>query len=363
MRSLRKQESGFTLVELLVASSLMLVVLSATLTSFNRFLDNNRRSEQLNELQDGVRLIADRMVQQLRNLANPQSGNVSTINYAGKKRIVFQTTDPSKQWVSYCLNTSSKIIWYQTSTKSTIGDQVAEESAGRCPSQSTSASTADWSRSVQIGPNITNTDSRALFSYATASGAVDPTTLPYTSAAQTSLLTRVSVNIYVDNDTTKAPGEANIQTGAYMRNQNQTPTASFNVFKNGTVFQFDGTLSDDPEDRTLTYSWYRQTGTVSAANGQIPGSASGHTIVGDLPDCTADSPQPTQLGTPPVTWTCLGTGSTLTQNFNTLTSPQNVWLVVVDPGNLADLSDISSTCPLRTATPVPTNSCRQLTFP
>jgi prepilin-type N-terminal cleavage/methylation domain-containing protein len=365
MRRIGGDERGFTLIELLVASSLMIVVLSAALTSFNRFLDNNRRANQLNDLQDTIRTTADRMAQQLRNLANPTSGSVSTINYAGVRRLVFQTTDPSKQWVSYCLNTQNKIIWYQASSHATIADQSAEENASpaHCPSTSPNGSGTDWTTTQQVGPNITNGTSRPLFAYATDTAAIPVASLPYTSGALTQTITRVTINIFLDNDPTKPPGEANIQTGAYMRNQNQVPTAAFNVFKNGTQFTFDGSLSSDPEDRTLQYSWYRESGTPSAANGQIPGSASGHTIVGDLPDCTATTPQPKQLGTPPITWTCIGTGSSVQANFNGLTSPQNAWLVVVDPGGLADLSDMSTSCPDRTATPVPINSCRSLTFP
>src|SRR3954454_1250379 len=102
---LSSEERGFTLVELLVAASLMIVVLGATLTSFNEFLNNNRRSNNQNDQQDVARRAVDQIVKQLRNLANPVNGT-PTIAAASDDAVIFQTTDPNKQWVGYCLQTS-----------------------------------------------------------------------------------------------------------------------------------------------------------------------------------------------------------------------------------------------------------------
>ena len=103
-------ESGWTLIELLVAMTLMLIVLSATLTSFNAFSNTSKRNFDFNDQQDQVRNTMDQIVRQARNLANPTTGNagvsVPTIAFASKDQLVFQTTDPTKQWVRYCLNTN-----------------------------------------------------------------------------------------------------------------------------------------------------------------------------------------------------------------------------------------------------------------
>ena len=51
----------------------------------------------------------------------------STIAVADDTKLIFQTTDPSKQWVMYCLDTTNAPasvdrarIWYQTSTANTL---------------------------------------------------------------------------------------------------------------------------------------------------------------------------------------------------------------------------------------------------
>lgn len=356
MTRLRSNQKGFTLIEVLVASSLMLVVLSATLTSFNNFLNNNRRTNQLNDLEDSVRNVADRMAQQLRNLANPQSGTQSTINYAGNNRLVFQTTDPNKQWVSYCYNSGSKIIWYQTSSKTTVSSQVGAPCPSRTPNNACGGASDDFTCGVQVGPNITNGTSRSVFTYAGENGLIDASS-GLTASTDTQKIERVTVNIYVDNDTTKAPGEVNVQTGAFMRNQNQTPTAAFNVYKSGTQFTFDGAPASDPEDRTLSFYWYRESGTPS----QMPGTH-GNTIRQDLPDCNSTFTQ--TLGT--TTWTCMGTGALLQSDFQTVTpTSQNIWLLVIDPGGLVDLSDgadVNNNCSSFTLSPPPTTNCRAITW-
>lgn len=358
----RRNQRGFTLVELLVASSLMIVVLSATLAAFDGFLQNNRRNNELTDLQDNVRVQMSRITRQMRNLANPTSGSVNTINYADNYKFVFQTTDPTKRWVSYCLNTATRIIYYQASvaSKTTIAPQLGGDA--RCPSTTVSgpSATADWMPAVQVGPNVTNGAGRPMFSYASDTGALPlPADGAFDSGTETSQITRVTVNLYVDNNTAKPPAEVNLQSGAFMRNQNQAPTSKFNVFKNGTVFTLDASKSDDPEQRTLAYYWYRESGTPS----QMPGSQSGHTVQGDLPTCS-DTDQTKTIGT--TVWTCLGTGVVITTNLNGQSSPQNIWLMVVDPGNVATLSRWNSNgavCNPFNNTPVLTDYCRSVTFP
>src|SRR3954453_4487132 len=98
-----QEQQGFTLIELLVAMSLMLVVLSATLTTFERFYAHTRKAERFSDQLQQVRQSIDRMVRQLRSLANP-TGGTGTIAYADPFKMIFQTTDPTRQWVSYCLD-------------------------------------------------------------------------------------------------------------------------------------------------------------------------------------------------------------------------------------------------------------------
>jgi prepilin-type N-terminal cleavage/methylation domain-containing protein len=66
-------DRGWTLVELLVAMTLMLIVLSATLTSFNAFSNNTKRNFDFNDQQDQVRNTLDLMVRQARTRARTDS--------------------------------------------------------------------------------------------------------------------------------------------------------------------------------------------------------------------------------------------------------------------------------------------------
>ena len=69
-RSSRDQR-GFTLVEVLIAATIMLIVVGATMTLLNALADNGRLTEQHNDAQDRARVFTDRMARNLRNLASP----------------------------------------------------------------------------------------------------------------------------------------------------------------------------------------------------------------------------------------------------------------------------------------------------
>ena len=66
-----RDESGMTLVELLVSMVLGLLILSATLLVIDTTWRNDRRAQIVNDQQQSVRISLDRMARQLRNLASP----------------------------------------------------------------------------------------------------------------------------------------------------------------------------------------------------------------------------------------------------------------------------------------------------
>ena len=66
-----RDESGFTLVELLVVCVLMLVVLGATLTTLTSFQSNAETNVRQNDSQDEARRATDLLARDLRNLASP----------------------------------------------------------------------------------------------------------------------------------------------------------------------------------------------------------------------------------------------------------------------------------------------------
>ncbi|MFL5895113.1 MAG: prepilin-type N-terminal cleavage/methylation domain-containing protein [Thermoleophilaceae bacterium] len=361
---LRHQESGFTLVELLVASSLMIVVLSATLTTFNGFLNGNRRTTNQNDQQDRARRSIDQAVRQLRNLANP-TNTTATIAYADDNALIFQTTDPNKQWVDYCLQTQDRtinaktitasadnaILWYQVYTGAAVSSPPSMSAGSTCPDPG--AAPAHWTQATRLVANVTSaTGARPIFQYLTFGSATPMSTSPaITDPKVTATIARAVVQLFIDVEPTRPPAETVLSSGAYLRNQNQVPVASFKVLHaSGNTYTLDGGSSSDPEQRTLRYDWYE--GQVGAAAFAAPPADPGL-----LSDCTQASPP---VSPSPWGLSCIGTGPTLVHDFGSSTTAftpsgstirrANVWLRVTDPGNLADVTEPSSgtTCPLTT---------------
>src|SRR3954453_14443580 len=101
-------EAGFTLIELMLVMSMAIVILGATLTSFNTFYSKNKVSQQLNDTAQVARNSMDLAARQLRNLANQDpSQQTTTIARALPYDLVFQTSDPSRKWVRYCLDSTA----------------------------------------------------------------------------------------------------------------------------------------------------------------------------------------------------------------------------------------------------------------
>lgn len=324
------KESGWTLIELLVAMTLMLVVLSATLTSFNAFSNNAKRNFNANDQQDQLRTTLDQIVRQARNLANPTTGSsgapLTTVAFADQDRLVFQTSDPTKEWVSYCLQASPstrETIYYQTTANNSLTPSSVSNSTmvTGCPSANN-----NWTSSRRVGDFVTNATTnpvRALFSYFSRTGQLtapvsnDPTVTPNTSQ-----IVRVSVSLFMRLDPNQPPAETELDSVAFMRNQNQPPTPSFSASLSGTQYTFDGGNSSDPENRTLIYDWY----SAPSDSGMTPPSPT------TLPNCASASPNFGSL----TGWSCLGT-SVVLHNIS-FAGNQYVFLRVTDPGGLETLS-------------------------
>lgn len=321
-------ESGWTLIELLVAMVLSLIVLSATLTSFNAFSNNTKRNFNFNDVQDQVRATMDVVVRQARNLANPTTGasggTATTIAYASSDRLVFQTTDPQKQWVSYCLDTSNTArerIYYQTTANNALTpNDVATGNGGamvtNCPSQS-----VNWQTKRIAGDfvtNMANSQNRPMFTYFTTNGPVGSVPVPLGSTSQ---IVRVGLSIFMKLDPNRPPAETQLASSAFMRNQNQPPTSSFVAsVTGGSNYIFDAGASLDPEGRTLLFDWYTAPTNVA-------------TVPSNLPSCSAAKPDFTANPT----WACLGTTIVIKKTISTAT---NVFLRVTDPGSLTSMSTL-----------------------
>jgi hypothetical protein len=94
----------------------------------------------------------------------------NTIDTAGKYRLVFQTTDPSKRWVSYCLATSGNgngivtvspnassedsVLYVQTATVASITAAMRGNASDDCPASgwaTTQSMRSQYSRSGSSG--------------------------------------------------------------------------------------------------------------------------------------------------------------------------------------------------------------------
>ena len=105
-RSARRR--GFTLVELLLVMSMALVHPRRDADVVHALLPRREADQTLNDSPQVARNAMDIASRQLRNLANQDpSQQTTTIARAQPYDLVFQTSDPSRKWVRYCLDTTA----------------------------------------------------------------------------------------------------------------------------------------------------------------------------------------------------------------------------------------------------------------
>lgn len=254
MSRLSDQE-GFTLVELLTAMVLMLVMLTACLSTLDQFTVTSNKNQVQNQAQDGVRTATDILARQLRNLASPTPDQPQAIDYNGPYDLVFLSVNPvgpavapngtNSRRIRYCLdarNPNNEVLWRQIQTWSNSATPPPPPSTTSCPSTD-----AGWNvAKVAVASNIVNESSgqnRPVWYY-------NSTTLATISSIETDL--------FVDASPGKKPGESRLTTGVFLRNQNRPPVASFTaqVTPNGHIL-LNGSASYDPEGQALPhYIWY-----------------------------------------------------------------------------------------------------------
>ena len=299
-RRLRGQD-GFSLPEVLIAMTIMLIVLGATLATLDSGRTRQKVDERRSESQESLRRGVDHLERQLRNLATPVSG-VKSIYRAQGFDIVFQTADPAKRWVRYCLDPADPLtasgkanLWYQVSA-----------AASNTPPTGTSCPATGWSTQESVGQSVVNARdglARPFLSYnwpEDASGNAVTT--------DTSTITQVRTDVWVDVNPGSVPDEQRLSSGVFLRNQNQAPVAGFTWTPNGHGVVLNASKTTDFEGRRLNYYWYY------GASPAIP------------PGCKPATPEPASY---------LGSGIVLKAEFPAATlSPQTVTLCVVDPGDL-----------------------------
>ena len=258
MRSVRRDD-GFTMIELLLVCVISLIVFGATLSAWTGIYRSNRALEGQQDNAESARLALDRAARQLRNLANPTVSLVDTIDRATDYDFIFQTSDPSKKWVRYCLQTSgdgntanSATLW-ESESENPISDTMRSS----CPGATGAGA---WQRKTAVVGGVTNQTGgidRNVFDYecSVTAAASCPA-----SDAEYAKITNVGMHLWVDAEAGDRVSELNVSTGVFLRNQNEAPTAVGSWSRYATEQALlNGGGSSDPEGRTLAYFWFEGT--------------------------------------------------------------------------------------------------------
>ena len=276
-------ERGFSLVELLVAMAISFGLLSATLMT----VENMVRSEHGNDLRnDSVELARNALdveARQLRNLAKRVSSPV--VDTLSSYDLIFQTSDPSRTWVRYCLDTTTAPASASRGRLWT-GELSVPNSAAAAPVTAGMRSACPgtgWTRTAVVVDYVTNRvggQDRPVFNYGCSVG----TTCTASSATYDQVV-QVDAQTLVDTTPGTGPAEVRVSSGVYLRNQNQAPVASlaWSASTSRTVV-LNGSGSTDFEGRTMNYYWFKQnrpaTADIDCAHPTITGSGALRTLWG-----------------------------------------------------------------------------------
>jgi hypothetical protein len=132
----------------------------------------------------------------------------------------------------YCLESGTDArLWMQWQTWTGAPPAVPTDTA--CPG-------GGWPQGKVVAQGVTN-QARPVFTY-------NDTAITAISA--------VNVDLFVDVDPLRPPGETRLRSGAFLRNQNRAPTAAFTfTTASGGKVVLNGSASTDPEGQPLTYAW------------------------------------------------------------------------------------------------------------
>lgn len=304
-----RDEHGFTLVEMMLVGTLSVLIFGATLTAFTSLVGANRQEERQRDNVELARQAIDHAARQLRNLANPTYNATNTISRAEDMDFIFQTSDPAKTWVRYCLQTSGEgatlenaLLWEAESP----GSALTGAMRGTCPG-------SGWASPPRVVARHVTNRMRPVFGYRCSVGA--PAGCP-SGDPDLAKVTSVRFDLFVDADRTDLVREMQVSTAVFLRNQNEAPTARVApATPDGSrrvVLNASG--SSDPEGRTLEYFWFKDPPPPS-----------------ELADCTSRPPS------------SIWEGVLLTHQFPVGDGPtgttRQFWLVVRDPGCLIDMTN------------------------
>jgi Tfp pilus assembly protein PilV len=253
-----RDERGIGLAEVMMSVALMAVVIGAALAPFEILHRTERTNTHQNESQDTARQTIAVIAKNLRNT----SGQNQLVNLATPYDLVVETVDstgkpPGSQnsrnlmRLRYCLDTTSSgasltsgIIWEQAYRWTTAVPPSTMPGVS-CPD-------ASWGTKRVLAKNVTNR----------ATSARRPTAQPlfqyFPNAAALDTITSIRMKVYADRVWNQAPPETELTSGILLRNQNGSPTASFDAtpgVAGSRKITLNAGHSTDPEGLPLTYRW------------------------------------------------------------------------------------------------------------
>jgi prepilin-type N-terminal cleavage/methylation domain-containing protein len=255
---LRRQD-GFSLIELMIAMTLMIVIMSATLGVFATMERKSRDSSRRNDQERTTRVAVDLLAKRLRNLASPSSGGATpqALERANPSDLMFRTVSSTGTATAanpqnleryrYCLGTNNRLYAER---------QAGTDWTATAPTLTACGPTDGWAgtRSV-IAQDVVN-GARPLFKFQ-----ISPTPGTYSeqsTVTQANFPNDIAVRaeLFVDADPGKGPKEVSLNTRVFLRNQNRPPTATFSVTYSGSFgVTFNASDSTDPENNPLYFQW------------------------------------------------------------------------------------------------------------
>lgn len=240
-----RDESGFTLAELLISMVIFTIILGGTLLVLESFQRQTADERVRYDSRDMARTAVDRLAKPLRTAVQTSAGMVE-LN--GGDDLVYQSVGPTPpgatdanttglQRVRICLDPSSGKIWRYT--------QAFTGAAPALPAQSCDGTQGSYTSVQLVTAGVSNGVSRPLFTYDYKNGGSTPADVQ-----------GIQVNLDVDaNGSQRLPGETQLSTAIALRNVARAPTASFTCALISGRAVCDASSSFDPSGQPLTYSW------------------------------------------------------------------------------------------------------------
>ena len=252
-------ERGYTLMEVMLALSLMLIVTAATLAVFTTMERKTRDNQRVADQERQARVATDLLAKRLRNLASPAIGGPApqALEVAKQDELMFRTVDPTPANVAsnpenlqryrYCLDVDGR-LWMarQPATTFTI-----------TPPATTGCGTTDGFPGTHtvVAEHVVNAiGNRPVFRYQVSP--MPGTYSEQSTVAQADFPNDIAIRteLFVDEDVNQAPRETTITTRVFLRNQNRPPSANVTATYSGSeLVTLNASDSLDPENNPLYF--------------------------------------------------------------------------------------------------------------